>query len=208
MPRSLTVAAACAQKVDPALKWYAIRVKSNFERVTAEALRARGLEEFLPLYVRRRGSQKVPLFPGYIFGRFDIERRLAVLTVPGVVHVVSFGRIPAEVDETEIAALKIAVNSGLQLEPCAFVRIGQRVMIDAGPLRGVEGIVIGTRKDCRLVLSVTLLQRSVAVEIEQACVVAARPQPIPIRRDAGLLARAVDTPVDILARAAEAGSRP
>jgi transcription antitermination factor NusG len=207
MPRSLTVASGFAQRADAALKWYAIRVKSNFERVTAEALRARGHEAFLPLYVKRRSSQQAPLFPGYIFGRFDIERRLSVLTAPGIVHVVSFGRIPAEVDEAEIAALKIAVNSGLPLEPYAFIRIGQRVMIEAGPLRGIEGIVIGTRKDCRLVLSVTLLQRSVAVEIEQACVAAVRPQPIPIQRSAAALLRTAAGPADVPVLAAGAGRR-
>lgn len=167
---------------DQSLKWYAIRVKSNFERVTAQALRARGHEEFLPLYVKRRSSAEVPLFPGYIFGRFDVDRRASVLTAPGVVHIVGFGRAPAEVDEAEIAALQAAVNSGLPIEPCAFLRIGQRVMIEAGPLRGVEGIVIGTRNECRLVLSVTLLQRSVSIEIDQSQVKSIGPPSIPVQR--------------------------
>jgi transcription antitermination factor NusG len=155
-------------------KWYALRVRSRHEVAVARHLDARGLESFLPLYrCQRRWSDRfkeidVPLFPGYVFCHFNALNRLPVLTIPGVVHVVGIGKIPVPVDETEIAALQVAVKSGLPSQPWPFLRIGHRVRIEHGPLCGIEGILLAFRGHQRLVLSVTLLQRSVAVQVDEA----------------------------------------
>jgi transcription antitermination factor NusG len=168
-----------------AYKWYALRVRSRHEDAVARHLDARGLESFLPLYkCQRRWSDRfketdVPLFPGYVFCHFNAMNRLPVLTIPGVVHVVGIGKVPAPIDGMEIAAIQVAVKSGLPSQPWPFLRIGHRVRIEHGPLSGIEGILSGFRGHQRLVLSVTLLQRSVAVQVDEAEV-----QPIPLQHRA------------------------
>lgn len=152
-------------------RWYAVRVRSQHEDVVARHLRVRGLEAFLPLYRQRhRWSDRfkeveLPLFPGYVFCEFDAANRLPVLTIPGVVHIVGAGKNLVSIDEEEIAAIQAAVKSGFPAQPCSFLQIGEKVRIENGPLCGVEGILSGFRGHQRLVLSITLLQRSVAVEI-------------------------------------------
>jgi transcription antitermination factor NusG len=153
--------------------WFAVRVKSRSEKSVAAIARYNGLEQFLPLYTsRRRWSDRVkslqlPVFPGYVFCRVDLESRLQLLTIPGVQHIVGPGKIPVPVGETEMAALQVAVQSGLPLEPWPFLRAGQRVLLKDGPLAGLEGLLIEVRKNYRILLSITLLNRSVAVEIER-----------------------------------------
>ena len=156
--------------------WYALRVKSRHENTVARHLDARGYESFLPLYkCQRRWSDRfkeieLPLFAGYVFCRFSLLNRLPVLAVPGVVHVVGVGRNPVPIEATEIAAIQTAVKSGLPREPWPFLEIGDRVKIAHGPFCGVEGILVGFRGNQRLVLSVTLLQRSVAVQVDASWV--------------------------------------
>jgi transcription antitermination factor NusG len=156
--------------------WYALRVRTRYENIVGSHLHARGYEWLLPLCkCRRRWSDRfkeieLALFPGYVFCRFNLMNRLPILTIPGVVHVVGVGRIPVPIDEGEIAAIKAAVKSRLPSQPWPFLQIGQRVRIEYGPLCGVEGILLGSRGHQRLVLSVTLLQRSVAVQIDGAWV--------------------------------------
>ncbi len=156
--------------------WYALRTKSRYENTVASHLCARGYEFFLPLYkCRRRWTDRfkeieLPLFPGYVFCQFNSLDRFPVLSIPGVVHVVGVGRTPVSIDETEIAAIQTAVKSGLPRQPCPFLEIGDRVRIEHGPLCGIEGILLGFRGNQRLVLSVTLLQRSVAVQVDEAWV--------------------------------------
>ena len=154
------------------LQWYAVQVRSRHEDVVARHFRVRGLEAFLPLYrERHRWSDRfeeveLPLFPGYVFCQFNALNRLPVLTVPGVVQIVGAGKNLLPIDENEIAAIRAAVKSGLPTSPAAFLEIGQTVRIDNGPLCGIEGILLGFKGRQRLILSVTLLQRSVAVEID------------------------------------------
>ena len=156
--------------------WYALRVRSRYEHTVARHLQGRGYESLLPLYkCRRRWSDRfkeieLPLFPGYVFCQFSPLNRLPILSIPGVVHVVGVGRTPVSIDESEIAAIQAAVKSGLHRQPCPFLEIGDRVRIEHGPLCGIEGILLGFRGNQRLVLSVTLLQRSVAVQVEEAWV--------------------------------------
>ena len=161
-------------QIKPAeLPWYAVRVRSRYERVIASTLCDKGYEVFLPLYrCRRRWSDRIkelesPLFPGYLFCRFDIQTRLPVLVTPGILQIVGFGETPYPVDEMEIAAIQATVLSELQVQPWPFLHVGQRVRIEFGSLSGQEGILLALKGKYRLVVSVTLLQRSVAVEIER-----------------------------------------
>ena len=155
-----------------AIQWYALRTKSNFERNCAFSLSQKGFETFLPLYKSRRRrwdrsvDLEVPLFAGYLFCRFDFNCRLPILTSPGVVHIVGGGTRPEPVPEAEINTVRAIVDSQLRAEPWPFLQIGQQVKITAGPLCGAEGILCGAKGRHRLVVSITLLQRSVAAEID------------------------------------------
>ena len=157
----------------PSGQWFGLRVKSNFEWITARHLRQRGYAEFLPTYkVTRRWSDRVkqiekPLFPGYVFCSFDPSLRLRVLTTPGVLHVVGIGREPVPVDQSEIEAVWRMLQSGLAVHPSPRLEVGQRVVVERGPLAGIQGTVTQIKGDCRLVVSISLLQRSIAAEIER-----------------------------------------
>jgi transcription antitermination factor NusG len=171
---SVNIVSEAAIDVLPAsYQWFALRVRPRAEHVVAEALDGKGYQRFLPLCrQRRRWSDRVvdlevPLFPGYVFSRFDVRKRLPILTIPGVVHIVSIGRNPEPVDDAEIEALQVLVGSRLKIEQWPFLHIGERVRILRGPLTGAEGILVSVKKSNRLVVSVTLLQRSVAVEIPE-----------------------------------------
>jgi transcription antitermination factor NusG len=152
--------------------WFALTVAPRKEKVTAQTLRTNGFEEFLPLYAaRHQWSDRVkrlesPLFPGYVFCRFSARQRQAVLKTPGVVSIVSFGRIPEPIEDSEIAALQAVCRSGLMATPYPNPEVGSKVRLHEGPLRGLEGILVEDKKT-RLILSLTLLQRSVAVEIDR-----------------------------------------
>lgn len=159
--------------VKPELPWYALRVRSNHERVAATHLRQRGIEEFLPTYVTERQwsdrKKKIEefLFPGYVFCRLDAAVRLPVLTVPGAVNLVGFGSGPLAVPQAEIEAVQRLVSSGLLVSPWPFLHVGQRVAIERGPLTGVEGILVEIRKSYRLVVSIGMLQRAVSAEVDR-----------------------------------------
>lgn len=156
--------------------WFALSTKRNREKHVAEMLRGKGYEEFVPVYRSiRKWSDRykqidLPLFPGYVFCRFDPAWRLPVLTTPGVLQVVGNGKLPVPVEDREIEALKMVVGSRLQVEPWPYLRVGERVTIESGALAGLEGILQEVKKSCRIVVSVELLQRSVAVEVDRAWV--------------------------------------
>jgi len=150
--------------------WFALQTRCRYESFVAKQLAHKGYEILLPLYeCRRRWSDRIkelelPLFPGYVFCRFNPLVRLPILMTPGVIQVVGIGRSPVPVDDAEIAAIQTAVQSGLPRQPWPFLQIGQRVRVECGPLCGLEGILVDFKGRHRLVLSMTLLQRSVAVE--------------------------------------------
>lgn len=154
-------------------RWFAIRVRSNCERLTAIHLRERGYEEFAPSYqTERRWSDRKKrldqfLFPGYVFCRFDVEHRLPVLTAPGVVALVGFGKIPSPIPDHEIQHIRSIVRAGLLVTPWPFLQLGQRVVIERGPLEGVEGILQQVKGRFRLVVSISLLQRSISTEVDR-----------------------------------------
>jgi transcriptional antiterminator NusG len=152
--------------------WYGIRTRSNHERVAALVLRGKGYEPYLPLYRlhRRRAGALIesehPLFPGYVFCRFDAKRRLPILMTTGVISVVGIGKEPVAIPDDEIEAVRAVLRSGLPAEPCGYLREGQRVRVMNGSLDGVEGILVKKKNQFRMVVSVTMLQRSISVEID------------------------------------------
>jgi len=154
-------------------RWFALSVKPRHGKSTSAALRFKGYEEFAPLYSsRRRWSDRfkdveLPLFAGYVFCRFDVRRRLPVLTTPGVLRIVGSGKEPVPVLDSEIEALRAVVGSGLVVEPWPFLEVGCQIGIEEGPLRGVHGTLLEIKGRERLVLSVSLLRRSIAVEVDR-----------------------------------------
>jgi len=157
--------------------WFAVRVKPNHEKSSVSALQARGLEGFVPLYKSMRlwsdrsKILELPFFPCYVFSRFDWHARLQVVTTPGIRYVVGNGKSPIAIPDAEIAAIQAVAKSGLPVQPCPFLTVGQGVRISAGPLLGMEGLFKSVKNDHRLVISVNLLQRSVAVEVNSAWIV-------------------------------------
>ena len=148
----------------PALCWFALRVKSNRERVTALALIGKGYEVFLPQY-RGEGTQgERPLFPGYLFCRFDVQNRLPILTVPGIVHIVGIGNAPLPVDDQELESVRLLVRSALPLNRNETYSVGAPIRVTAGPLAGAQGSITALTKQ-RLTVTITLLQRSISVEL-------------------------------------------
>jgi len=154
-------------------RWFALRVKPHRERVVAAAARHKGFEEFLPLFkCRRRWSDRLkvlelPLFPGYVFCRLSEEDRFGLLTIPGVVHLVSNGRVPLPIDDGEISALQTAIRSEIPVEPWPFLEVGERVKLSRGPLAGLEGFLVQVHDRQRVVVGLAVLKRSVAVEVER-----------------------------------------
>src|SRR5215510_14757935 len=156
--------------------WFAVQVKATHEKRVASMLDYGGFEWFLPLYeCRRRWSDRIkrveiPLFPGYIFCRFGRLERLPILKTPSVTRIVGIGNTPVPIDDQEIAALQTVVKSGAAVSPHPLLHVGQRVRIEGGSLYGLEGLITDVRKRDRVIISVTLLQRSVAVEIDSGWV--------------------------------------
>ena len=157
-------------------QWYALALRTRFEKVVALHLRGKGYEAYLPTYrSRRHWSDRIkeielPLFPGYIFCKFDVTDRLPVLVIPGVRSIVSFGGEPMPVPETEIISVQRIVNSGLHYGPWPGIHASQTVRVKEGPLRGLEGTVTRVKENYHLIVSINMLRRSVSVEIDRACV--------------------------------------
>ena len=156
--------------------WFALRVRSKHEQIASLHLQSRGYEEFSPTYkVETQWSDRKKMtersfFPGYVFCRLNADDRLPVLTVPGVVGIVGFGGGPTSIPEEEVERVRAMLRSGLLVTPWPFLKIGQRVLIEHGPLAGIEGILQEVKGRFRIVVSINLLQRSVSSEIERAWV--------------------------------------
>lgn len=156
--------------------WFALQVRSRREGVIAAHLEGQNFECFLPLYKsKRRWSDRVkeidqPLFPGYLFCRFDLHNRGPLLMTPGVQQIVGVGRTPMAIEEREIESVRLAISSGLPNQPWPYIQVGQKVRVNYGSLVNLEGILVNFKGSNRVVLSVTLLQRSLAMEVESAWV--------------------------------------
>jgi len=161
--------------------WFAILVRTSREKAANSLLENTGYECFLPVskYMRRWSDRvkevEVPLFPGYLFCRMNQHNRLPVLMTPGVMQIVGVGKTPVPVEEEEIAAIQRVGTSGLSTMPWPYLEVGHVARIEDGPLRGMTGIVVKIKSGLKLVLSVSLLQRSVAVEIDRSWIGAAYP---------------------------------
>lgn len=155
------------------VRWYAVYTSANHEKRVAQQLGTRGVEHFLPLYASlrswkdRRVELELPLFPGYVFVRMAMNDRLRVLQVPGVAWLVGFGGLPTALPDEEMAALRRGLAQGMRAKPHPFLTIGRYVQVKNGPLAGLQGILLKRKKRARLVVSLKLIQRSVAVEMEE-----------------------------------------
>jgi transcription antitermination factor NusG len=157
-------------------QWYALYVRSHSERATEHRLKCKGYRAFSPFYqtLRKRPDRTkqldLPLFPGYVFCCFNPSKRMPILATPGVVIIVGAGKIPEPVKQSEIDSIQIVAEAGHTVQPWPFLRQDQRIRIEAGPLAGIEGTLLTVKDQLRLVVSITLLQRSMAVEVDQEVV--------------------------------------
>ena len=158
------------------MRWFAVRVKSRHEKAVAQHLELRGFASFTPLYVAihqwtdRERTLHLPLFPGYVFSKFSATSLLQVVNTPGVIDVVRCGNSLAPIDDGEIHGLQQVMDSGYEAEPAVYIETGQPVTITSGPLAGVRGTVVRQKSGFKLVVSVTLLQRSIQVEVSRGAV--------------------------------------
>ncbi|MGA9529275.1 MAG: UpxY family transcription antiterminator [Terriglobales bacterium] len=156
------------------MRWYAAYANVRHEKQIALQLEGRSLDCFLPLYksVRRwkdrRKEITLPLFPGYLFVRMALRDRLKVISVPGVVHIVSFQGELAALPDTEIETLRQRLRLCGGVEPHPYLTLGARVRVRSGPLAGLEGILVRRKDKFRIVLSIELIMRSIAVEVDEA----------------------------------------
>ncbi len=161
--------------------WFAILSRAGREKNATLLLENAGYECYLPMVkLTRQWSDRMketeqPLFPGYLFCRMNPSNRLPILMTPGVIHIVGVGKAPIPIEEAEIIAIQRAGKSGLSIMPWPYLQVGHVARIENGPLRGMEGIVVKIKSGLKLVLSVNLLQRSVAVEIDRSWIGAAYP---------------------------------
>ncbi len=157
-------------------RWFALQVRTRWESSTALLLSGKGYQTFLPTYkVHKRSNGKfrearAALFPGYVFCQFEAQKRLPILVTPGVIAVVGQGRVPQPVEDSEIASIQSAVSSGIHVEPWPYLEIGQKIRIEQDSFHGLEGILINFKGGYRVVVSISLLRRSVALEIDRACI--------------------------------------
>jgi transcription antitermination factor NusG len=145
--------------------WFALYVKSRHEKSVGTALRQCGYEVLVPLYKRPNRSRIVdlPLFPNYVFCRLDFRTAPPLFRIPGVFEIVKQGNSPAPISEDEVTAIDLVVASGYPAMPWPNLKVGDAVRIDRGPLRGIQGTL--DRASKQLVVSVALLQRSIAVTV-------------------------------------------
>lgn len=161
------------------VKWNAVHIRYQHERKVEELLSAKGFETFLPTYeITRRWKDRSKrteeaLFPGYLFVANASEHRLRILATPGVCTLVSVAGVPATISNQEIEAVRKSVADPSRVEPHPFLNAGDFVEVQWGPLAGVEGILVRRKDSCRLVVSVAILGRAAAVEIDATSVVKA-----------------------------------
>lgn len=167
--------------VEARVCWYAAYTCANHEKRVAHQLKARSVEHFLPLYesIRRWKDRTIklamPLFPGYVFVRLALQNRLPVLQIPGLAKLVGFNGMATALPDDEIEGLKKGLTSGVRVEPHPFLTVGRRVRIPSGPFAGLEGIVKRKRNNLRVVISLEIIQRSVAVDIDACDIVPCGP---------------------------------
>lgn len=155
-------------------RWYVAQTCSRHEKRVAEQLKGKDIEHLLPVYETvsrwkdRRVRLELPLFPGYVFVRLPLRERLSVLEIPSIARLVGFGGLPVALPDNEMEAIRNGLTSRLRIKPHPYLTIGRRVRIKAGPLAGLEGILLRKKGTFRFVLTVTLIQRSVIADVDIA----------------------------------------
>jgi transcription antitermination factor NusG len=153
--------------------WYVVYTRSRHEKFLAEQCTERGIPAFLPLYAvqrqwkQRRAEVLLPLFPSYVFVHIALPERLRVLSLPGVVSLVAFNGVPAAVPDSQIDALRRAITLG-RAEPHIYLHSGRRVRVTAGPLIGLEGIIVEIKNRIHVIVSFEWMTRSVAISLDAA----------------------------------------
>lgn len=152
--------------------WYAAYTNSHREKSVASQLAGRNIEWFLPLYSTRHRwknrcavNLELPLFPNYIFVRIDPREKVRVLEVPGVISLVGFGRVLAPLPDLEIEALRAGIE-GRKFEPHPYLVVGERIRIKAGAMRGIEGVLVRSKNDLRVVLALDAIMQCASVEVD------------------------------------------
>lgn len=170
VPVTSRIETAAPQRSGP---WYALYVRPNAEQAVAKMLREKGYDAFTPTYrLRSRWSDRVveserPCFPSYVFGRFDAEIKAPIVSTPGVIRIVGFAGRAAVLPDAEMDAV-LRLSESMLARPHPFLRVGQRVSVRSGPLAGAEGFLVKFKRECRLVVSISILERSVSAEIDAA----------------------------------------
>lgn len=153
-------------------RWYAVYTYPRHEKAVKDHLESKFVEAFLPTFVSesrwkdRRVRIHTPLFPGYVFTRINVSERSKVLAVPGVIRMLSFNGTPAPIDDSEIEAVKVCLERGVALEPYPFFQVGDRVRVRSGVLEGLEGLVSRCKSERRLIVPISLINQSVAIEVD------------------------------------------
>lgn len=165
------------QPVDGTLtksQWYALYTRSRFEKKMLSELSARDIEVFLPMreilsrWKDRMKKIWMPLFPGYIFvNHVDTpENRFRILNIPGAVHFVGLEGRAEKVPEEQIESVRRFLDSSISIDPYPYLKVGSRVEVIAGPLKGIQGVLVQKRGKFRFVVQVDLIQQAVSVEID------------------------------------------
>jgi transcription antitermination factor NusG len=163
--------------------WYALHTRYQHEKVVTQILTNKRFEVFLPLYSAvhqwrdRARELSLPLFPCYVFVKGGLDRRLDILTTPGIINWVGIGAGPSLIPDEEIEVVRRVIERSLKVEPHPYLICGDRVRIKSGALAGIEGILVRKKNLYRLVLSVEILERSAAVEVDASCVERVKERP-------------------------------
>ncbi|MGC0774496.1 MAG: UpxY family transcription antiterminator [Candidatus Acidiferrum sp.] len=151
--------------------WYALYTRHQHEKMVDQVLTNKGFNTFLPLYATthnwkdRTKALTLPLFPCYVFLKGGIDRRLHILTTPGIYGLVSIAGEPAAIPDIEIEAIRRVVECGARVETHPYLKCGNWVRVKSGPLTGIEGILLRKKNVSRLVLSVGILGTAAAIEV-------------------------------------------
>jgi len=152
-------------------RWYALHVRSNYEMAVATRLNELGVEQYLPLNKIAKVSQRnkfpfgPPLFPGYVFSFMDLHAGPRLYSIPGIIRVLGYGGRATPIEESDIAMVRSITQSQLPVESIPYFQSGDRICLTAGPLAGVSGTFLSSAKGNKLVVSLPLLRRSLAVTV-------------------------------------------
>jgi transcription antitermination factor NusG len=152
-------------------EWFALKVRVGGEQAAAAALRMRDLEVYSPMrqerrrYTDRMKIVHVAMFPGYVFSRFDLAKKINVLSSPGVDYIVGFSGEPTAISESDMNGIRRLIELGADVRP--ILEVGQKVQVTHGPLRGVEGVLLRDNNGARLVVAIELLRQSATLHISE-----------------------------------------